>query len=262
MQKKLLAVFAHPDDESFGPGGTLAKYAKEGVEIELLCVTKGEGGRKKVSKYQGIPPPPSLTWLRRINKVLSGEELTSEELSDIRCRELMESARVIGIKKVEFLDFIDGKISNDQYHSVADKISAKIKEFKPQVVLTYENLGVSGHLDHIAVSLITTYSFIKQKIAQKLYYYCIPDWRARLFKRYFIYFPPGYSEEEITTKIDYGDFWDIKVKAMSKHKSQLKDVRRIIRKTKVLPKVDNFLLFNRDGEKILEKEFDFWQNIY
>jgi LmbE family N-acetylglucosaminyl deacetylase len=50
--RKLLAVFAHPDDEAFGPGGTLARYAYQGVEIHLLCATRGEGGKQQNSEFR------------------------------------------------------------------------------------------------------------------------------------------------------------------------------------------------------------------
>jgi LmbE family N-acetylglucosaminyl deacetylase len=230
MNKKILAIFAHPDDESFGPGGTLAKHAKAGYEIHILCATRGEAGRTK----------------------------TGVDAGDVRAEELLRAGKVLGIKKVEFLDFRDGELSNNKYHKLAEAILEKIKKFKPEIILTFENLGVSGHLDHITVSLATTYAFRKQKIARKLYYYCIPRWRARVFNKYFIFFPPGYKEEEITTTIDITDVWEVKIEAMKQHKSQLVDVRKILRKSERLPKLEHFIRFDEEHSLTGLRETDFF----
>ncbi|MBI3384645.1 PIG-L family deacetylase [Candidatus Gottesmanbacteria bacterium] len=224
MGKRLLAVFAHPDDESFGPGGTLAKYAKVGVEIHVLCATKGEAGGST---------------------------------GTIREKELFAASRVLGVKKVEFLDFIDGELSNNKYHQVAEKILRKITQFKPHVIMTFEPQGVSGHLDHVAISLITTYAFLRQNVAKKLYYYCITKARSAKMADYYIYFPPGYGVEEITTTIDISPVWDTKVKAMKKHQSQIHDVERILIRFKDFPKEENFLKFSSLDKKDFKKSSGF-----
>ncbi|MBI3980963.1 PIG-L family deacetylase [Candidatus Microgenomates bacterium] len=225
MIKKILCIFAHPDDESFGPGGTLAKYAKEGVQIEILCATRGEAGKN------------------------STKENIENILSETRAKEIIKASKVLGVKKVEFLDYRDGELCNNRYHEIAEKIAYKVKQFKPNVIITFEPLGVSGHLDHIALSLMTTFVVIKTRFKGKLYYYCINKERASLFKRYFIYFPPGYPEQEITTSVDVSGVWKTKTRAMRCHTSQLHDVRRILRKTRKLPKVEHFLLFQKEKWK-------------
>ena len=226
--KKLLAVFAHPDDEAFGPGGTLAKYAKEGVEIHLLCATKGERGQwEENSKFK--------IQNSKINQKL--------EIHNVREKELLKSAEILGVKRVDFLDFIDGHLCNANYHDLAKKIIAKIKSFKPQVVMTLDRLGVSGHLDHIAVSMITTYSYLKTRDAYKLYYFCLSKQQRRLEgDDYFVYFPEGYSEDQITTRINYSEFFKIKSSAMYQHQSQLVDVKAILSYLIKIPKIDNFIL--------------------
>lgn len=215
--KKLLAVFAHPDDECFGPGATLAKYAKAGVEVYVVCATRGEAGRG-----------------------------TSKE----RTKELLAAAKVLGVKKVEFLDFEDGEISNNQYHDLAGKILEKIEAIKPQVVLTFDLTGASGHLDHIAVALTTTYAFLRQTIAKKLYYFARPNFEET--EEYFIYIPPAKRDGEITTEIDVSDVWDIKVRAMKKYKTQKKDSERLLKMYKTVPKVDRFILFGE--HKLIDRK--------
>lgn len=247
MHKKLLAIFAHPDDESFGPGGTLAKYAREGVEIHLQCATKGErGGRNYESRIR--------------NYELKKKKNT--KIHEIRAKELLEAARVLGIAKVEFLDFIDGQLCNAIYHQLAEKIIKKINEFKPQVVLTSERRGISGHLDHIAVSMTTTYAFLKTKVSQKLYYNCLlKGTRDRMRDDYFVYFPEGYPESEITTKIDYTPYWKLKKEAMLAHQSQLKDVRALLTRFTKFPKVDHFILQYHRGVKVSLPETDLFAGI-
>lgn len=238
--KKLLAVFAHPDDEAFGPGGTLAKYASYGVEIHILCVTKGEAGQ----------------WGEK------GE--IKKDIGSIREKELLKSANILGVKKVEFLNFMDGRLCNAIYHELADKIIKKINGFKPQAVLTTERRGVSGHLDHIAVSMVTTYSYLHTKVANKLYYHCLSNKIRKSEGRlddYFVYFPEGYDEDEITTKIDFTPHWDKKVTAMQAHQSQIQDVRFILARYKNLPKVDNLILQYHRGIKVYLPETDLFAGI-
>ena len=156
--KKILCVFAHPDDESFGPGGTLAKYSKEGVHIEILCATRGEAGKN------------------------STKENIENILAETRAKEIIKASKVLGVKKIEFLDYRDGELCNNKYHEIAEKVTYKVKQFKPDAIITFEPLGVSGHLDHVALSLITTFVVIKTRFGGKLYYYCINKERASLFK--------------------------------------------------------------------------------
>src|SRR3989344_5772968 len=118
MKRRLLAVFAHPDDEAFGPGGTIAKYASSGVDIHLLCATKGEEGEWDDTHRSSVQ--------------LSGQK----RIEHVREEELKRSAKILGVKSVEFLGFVDGRLCNAIYHDMAKKIVDKIKSFKPHVVLT------------------------------------------------------------------------------------------------------------------------------
>jgi len=246
MQKKLLAIFAHPDDEAFGPGGTLAKYGQEGVEIHLLSATRGEAGTNTNIKY------------RNVSKRIDGE-IT---IGCIREKELLKSAKILGIKKVEFLNYIDGTLCNAIYHELADKIIKKINEFKPQVIVTVERRGVSGHLDHIAVSMITTYAFLKTSYPKKLYYQCLPkNMRDKVMDDYFVYFPEGYDEDEITTRIDISCCWEKKVVAMKAHQSQIKDVKNILSRWEKYPKIDNFILQFHRGIKVKFPETDLFSGL-
>lgn len=126
--KRLLAILAHPDDESYGAGGTLAMYAHEGVEIVLLCATRGQAG------IPGKSP---------------------EEAAQIREHELREAARFLGIE-VFFLDYLDGALQAADINKLLEYVVCWIDTVDPQVVLTFGPDGVSGHPDHVTLSRIVT----------------------------------------------------------------------------------------------------------
>lgn len=211
----IVAVFAHPDDEAFGPAGTLALLAKD-HDVYIFCATRGEAGQNNSKVRQHI--------------------------AAIRESELHQSARILGVKKVLFLGFEDGRLSNNLYHKLAKAIKIRLDELKPETVITYEPRGVSGHLDHIAVAMVTTYVFYKSDYIRTLMYYCINEKRRERTKEYYIYFPPGYKQSEIDKTYDISSVWDKKVAAMNAHQSQQHDVDVIYEEIKDLPKKEHFLI--------------------
>ena len=126
--KKILVVLAHPDDESFGAGGTLAKYAHQGVQVIFLCATKGEAG------IPGLNP---------------------EKAGAIREQELRHAAQHLGIE-VHFLGYEDGELSKVDPAKLLEHITCWIGLVQPQVILTFGPDGVSGHPDHVTVSHIVS----------------------------------------------------------------------------------------------------------
>lgn len=142
--KRLLAVLAHPDDESFGMGGTLAFYAQRGVEVHLICATRGEAGMMDETHLQGY------------------SSVAEKREAELRC-----AARILGLKKVHFLDYRDSGMpgSADNQHPQAlvsaplEKVSLQIahliRRIKPQVVLTFDPIGGYRHPDHIAIHQAT-----------------------------------------------------------------------------------------------------------
>lgn len=196
--KPLVCVFAHPDDEAMGPGGTIAKFAKE-REVFLVCATSGN----------------------------SLKEPNSGELARVREKELQDSARILGIKKVDFLGFNDGELNNNLYHQLANRITERVEDYQPDTLLTFETTGVTGHLDHIAVALATSFVFQKLDYIKKLLYYCQSKEQAEsLAKAYFIFVPKGYSASEVDETIDISSVLEQKKQAIAVHRSQVEDVER------------------------------------
>lgn len=214
-RKKLVCIFAHPDDEAFGPGGTIAIFAKT-HNVYLICATKGEAGKHKGKK-------------------------AGKDLGAIRENEMRASAKVLGVKKVFFLGFKDGDLSNNLYHKIAAKIEIILKRIKPETILTYEPRGISGHLDHIAVSMISSFVFERLKFIKKIMYFCRPKVKGDKWA-YFIFVPPGYKESEIDVVIDTSAVWETKVKAMLKHHSQIHDIDRILKRVARFAKKEHFLV--------------------
>ena len=212
MKKSLVAVFAHPDDEAFGPAGSLIHFAKT-HEVYLICATNGDrAGRKQ---------------------------------------ELRRSAKILGIKKVDYLNFPDGGLCNNNYHRLAKEIEKKLRLYRPATVLTFELRGISGHLDHVAVSLVTTFVVKKLPFVKRILYFCELEKTMRLMRRnfgeYFIYVPDGYKRKDIDLIIDTRAYWPQRLKAMAAHQSQRGDSNRIVKTLKQLPKREHFLVY-RQGQ--------------
>jgi LmbE family N-acetylglucosaminyl deacetylase len=127
---RLLCILAHPDDETLGTGGILAKYSAEGVATYLITATRGEvGWTAATDKYPG-----------------------EEALGEIREQELRSAAKRLGISEVLFLDYMDGELDRVDPGEIIHKIAAHIQHIRPQVVVTFDPFGAYGHPDHIAIS--------------------------------------------------------------------------------------------------------------
>ena len=135
---KLLAIFAHPDDESMGMGGTLAKYSAEGLETHLLCATRGERG-----------------WFGP-----EGQNPGFERLGQIRTKELENAIKELGMKGLYFLNYMDGDVDQANHTEAIDKIVSHIRRIRPQVIVTFPPDGNYGHPDHIAMGQFTSAAVI------------------------------------------------------------------------------------------------------
>src|SRR5229473_5589668 len=145
---KLMAILAHPDDESLGNGGILAKYAVEGIETHLVTATRGERGWfGKESDNPGL-----------------------EALGKIREAEVLAAANVLGIQSVNFLDYIDGDLDAAHPAEAIAKIVGHLRSVKPDVVVTFGQYGGYGHPDHIAISQFTTAAIVEAANPNSLYY--------------------------------------------------------------------------------------------
>jgi LmbE family N-acetylglucosaminyl deacetylase len=231
--RRLLAVLAHPDDESLGMGGTLAKYAHEGVEVFLVTATRGEGGRFDGHRA-GDPRHPG-----------------SMALGAIREGELREAAAALGIREVTLLDYQDQRLDSADPREVVPRLAAEFRRIRPDVVVTFGPDGAYGHPDHIAISQFTTAAVVTAAdgagslageaaaphSVSKLYYLAWPEstWNAyRAAVRSLSSTVDGverhatpWPEWAITTMIDTSEAWRAVWRAISCHKSQLPTYDRL-----------------------------------
>jgi LmbE family N-acetylglucosaminyl deacetylase len=124
--KTVLAVFAHPDDESLACGGTLARLADAGARVVLLCATRGE---------RGGPDGP----------------VRDDALALTRVQEIYQAAATLGISDVILMDHPDGELRWEQVLLFHAEIVAAVRRFDPAFVITFGADGLYWHLDHIGV---------------------------------------------------------------------------------------------------------------
>jgi len=235
--KKMLVVVAHPDDETFGMGGTLALYAHLGVEIHLICATRGEVGEVEAEKLERF-----------------------SSIGELREHELRCAADVLGLRKVHFLGYRDSGMPgsdenknpyafiNAPVNDVAKKIAVIIREFKPEVVLTFDPIGGYLHPDHIATHEATVAAFdlagdksfmtskLKPFKPRKLYFHIIPRAFLKLIVRFMPLFgadPNQFGKNKdinltailgedfpVHAKINYRKYAVVRDKASACHASQ------------------------------------------
>lgn len=217
---RLMAVFAHPDDESLGMGGALAKYAAEGVETYLVCATRGERGWGGDEKDN-----PGL-----------------EALGQIREGELRAAARILGLREVQFLDYIDGDLDQASPAEAIRRIVRHLRRVRPHVVVTFGPEGAYGHPDHIAISQFTQAALVRAAestypdpqpahLVSKLYY--MADSQDYMTFVESLLGPitmdvegetrrhPGWEGWAITTRLDAADHWRTALAAIQCHQSQI-----------------------------------------
>jgi LmbE family N-acetylglucosaminyl deacetylase len=249
--KTLLVILAHPDDESFGPGGTLAKYSQEGNAVHYLCGTRGESGTVGATQLNGFA-----------------------DVAALRTSELNCAAQALGLAGVHFLGYRDsgmaGSADNahaDSLHAapldeVAQRIIGFIDQLKPHSILTHDQFGGYGHPDHIKLHLATVRAY-EIKYGIKLDYRAnglmklAENWpttaraHARVPRLYFPVFPKGLVklgvrimpllrqdprkfgrnkdidlvkiaswDVPVTTQVNTKDFVDAKARASACHASQ------------------------------------------
>ncbi|HXF86220.1 MAG TPA: PIG-L family deacetylase [Anaerolineales bacterium] len=219
---RLLAVFPHPDDETLGLGSTLARYSAEGTETYLVCATRGERGW-----FESEGPNPG--W---------------EGVAKIREEELRCAAAHLGLRQVNFLDYIDGDVDQAQPLEILAKLTAHIRRIRPQVVVTFPPDGNYGHPDHIALSQFTAGAILCA--ADSGYADALNQPSHRVSKFYYMVDTAdvvsaanelfggisievdgilrhhvGWADWQITTRLDNRDYMDRVHRAIHCHQSQL-----------------------------------------
>ena len=224
---RLMAVLAHPDDESLGFGGTLAKYSASGIETFLVTATRGESGAYRGRRDASHPG--------------------AEALGAIREGELRAAAAVLGIREISWLDYRDGQLDRADPLEARHRIVRHLRRVRPQVVITFGPDGAYGHPDHIAICQFTTAAVVAAAdgasaakpeddalpphSVSKLYYLAWPQatWAAyeRAFRKLAARVDGGerqavpWPDWALTTTVDAREHWQTVVRAVSCHESQV-----------------------------------------
>lgn len=217
-RKTMLVVTAHPDDEAFGPSGLIAKYSAT-YDVHLVCVTDGASD----SRFHPL----------------------GEALAPIRKKELEASAGILGVKAVHFFNYKDGSLNNNLYHEVAGKLQKLTDTLRPSVMVTMENRGVSGHLDHVAVSMIASFVYRNTPSVDAILYNVARKEVSDSMQNYFIFFPTGFEKKDVDLVVDISGVFEKKLMAARCHQSQKDDVERTTGRWMKLPKEEWYLVTNR-----------------
>ncbi len=151
MNRTLLAVFAHPDDETFRSGGTLALLTHRGVGVQVLTATRGQAGSC------GNP------------QLCAPEELSAMRENELRC-----ACAALGLLPPLLLDYRDGQLAEADPEGLAAQILQVVKDTRPQIMLTFGADGLSVHPDHIAIGQAAAEAFRRADEVVALYTLAVP----------------------------------------------------------------------------------------
>jgi len=217
----ILVVLAHPDDEN-GMGGTLARYASEGVRVVLVCATRGEAGT-----------------------IFNPALATPETIAVVREQELRCSCAELGIEPPRFLDCSDGAV-RECSDAALERVVALVRELRPQALITFGPDGIYGHPDHVAAHQLTTRAWqaagnaavFPQHRARgllpwqpaRLFYFALPTSLIKLWGQYGDLTVElngkrlpitGVPDEQISLKLDVAPFLERKRRAWACHQTQM-----------------------------------------
>jgi LmbE family N-acetylglucosaminyl deacetylase len=185
----ILCVNAHPDDESFGPAGTLAKYATLGTPAHILTFTTGQVG----TRPEPLDSPEKLGLLRR--------------------HELLAACRVIGASDVRILDYMDGQLDTIDRDELAQHVIDAVERSDVDTIIGPGPTGITRHADHIAAHHAMMDAVERLDRAVQVYYIAVPPQFADQMNVEGV-------EREPTHSIDISDFYETKLAALACHSSQ------------------------------------------
>lgn len=215
MKKIIFGIFAHPDDEAFGPCGTFLQETKNGADLHLITLTLGEAGRNPDRH---------------------------PDLSALRCQEWKLSGKLMQAKSMHFLGYKDGHLTNTDMINAGQKILELVSEtLQPTPAasqvefITIDLNGVTGHIDHIVAARAATWAFYRLRSQgetrlTRLRYTCVPKDEWPTHNTNWIYMEAGRPKSQIDEVIDAREYHDEIVNVMSAHHSQRQDFESHITK--------------------------------
>lgn len=218
-----MCVLAHPDDETLGTGGMLAKYGSEGVATYVVTATRGERGR---FGDEPVSPGPDI-------------------VGRTREAELRAAAHELGVREVSLLDYCDGDLDRADPGEATEKIAGHIRRVRPHVLVTFDPFGAYGHPDHIAISQLAAGGIARAAETghrvSKYYYFVNSQPRWDLYQSALkpltstvggtVRTSVAWPAWSITTLVDAADHWQRVWRAVQCHKTQMSIYRSFERLT-------------------------------
>lgn len=205
MKKIIFGIFAHPDDEAFGPAATLLHETKNGAELHLICLTPGDAGMN-IDNHA--------------------------DLAAVRLEEWRKAGELMGASGMHQLGYRDGQLCNNNYHEIVDRITQIINEVIADrtdieiEIMSMDLNGITGHLDHILAGRVSAYIFYKQRELgrpmSRLLLACVPRSEVPESNIGWLYMDAG-RDEEICEKYSYPELHDKVLAIMHAHHTQRSD---------------------------------------
>jgi LmbE family N-acetylglucosaminyl deacetylase len=185
----ILCVMPHPDDESFGPAGTIAKYAAQGVPVDLLVFTRGQVG----TRSDGIDSPEKLGLVREYEQKAAG--------------------KVLGIRDLTFLDYMDGELEKADSDELSNHVQKAIERSAADAIITLGPYGLTRHPDHVTVHRAAYEAAERSARQVRLFYVAVEgEWAKQM--------DLDGPETQPTHRIEMADFFETKLTALACHTSQ------------------------------------------
>lgn len=213
MKKIIFGIFAHPDDEAFGPAGTLLQETRSGAELHLITLTAGDAG----ANPDNIP-----------------------DLGAVRLEEWREAGRQLGAIDMQFLGYKDGTLGNKDMIAISKKIidlvTSVLDQASDDTIIEFMTLdlnGYTGHIDHIVAARAASHAFYTLKKTdtrlQRIRYACLPRKFVPKANVDWIFMEAGYAPDEIDETVDARGLRDDILKIMQVHRTQRGDYEYTLR---------------------------------
>lgn len=137
----ILSIWAHPDDESYSCAGIMCAARANGQPVVCITATKGEAGVQDETRWP------------------------ADQLGDIRAEEMVNALQILGVTQHHWLGYQDGHVSDVPEHEAIERLKALIRLYQPDTILTFGPEGMTGHLDHRAISSLVTQAAIETSAA-------------------------------------------------------------------------------------------------
>lgn len=223
---KILYIYPHPDDESFGPAHAMSQQRRQGHEVYLLTLTKG-GATKQRHKYG----------------------YSVDKMGDVRYREMLDVAKVLDLSGMTVLDMPDSGLKDMDPREIENAVREEIERIQPNVVATYAVHGISGFHDHLVAHAVVKRVFVELKekasYLKRLAFVTITEEEAKK-SEYFHLSGSGHGEVDCVIEVD-----DIDIEKAHKALDCYVTFQEIIEKTGI----KNFI-HNRTVFEIFHEEYD------